>query len=55
MKEIEPIVLSVLCSVIVSAMITKLMAAYYLKIIDGLIEEVLGEIRKLINKVKDRH
>lgn len=51
MKEIEHIVLSVLCSAIVSATITKLMAAHYLKIIDSLIEEVFGEIKELLNKI----
>lgn len=52
MRKIEIIFLSMICSAIISAVISKIMATHYFLIIDGHVEDIMDKIKDLISTVK---
>lgn len=45
------IVTCVACSIITSAVTTKILATHYFKIVDGYVDEMCGKTREFVNSI----
>ena len=50
-REME-IVVCIICSVVTSVVVTKILATHYFKIVDGYVEDVCNKTKEFVEKVK---